>query len=135
MRSMVVVGAIVLLAVAVAFALGRRNGDTTLNTLANSPMSSPVLSFTEPVDVVRVERTGAGALPTPARLTTFFAFDEGQRDLAVEELLAQATDVGFDLENQLPESDWPLAKYTATNDKDIKLSITVSAENVGVQLT
>ena len=133
---MVVVTAIVLLAVAVAFALGRRNRDTTLNTLANSPMSSPVLSFTEPVDVVRVERTGAGALPTtPARLTTFFAFDEGQRDLAVEELLAQATDVGFDLENQLPESDWPLAKYTATNDKDIKLSITVSAENVGVQLT
>lgn len=100
-------------------------------------MASPELSFTEPLSVV--ESAGAPApnsnfLSEPARFTTFFEFDASQRDTAVDELLEQARQSGFEPVNQLPESAWPLAKYTATDAGDIMLSITVSESNLGVEL-
>jgi len=100
-------------------------------------MASPELSFVEPVQVVE----SAGQEPSdvfftaPPRLTTFFEFDEEQRDLAVDELLVQAEAAGFSLVNQLPDDSWPLAKYTATDADGVVLSITVSATNLGVELT
>ena len=117
--------------------VGACGGGQSLGTLTDNAMASPELSFVEPVEVVEVEGESlpAGALSTPARFTTFFEFGEDQRDLAVEELLAQASEAGFELENQLPESDWPLAKYKAIDVDGVVLTITVSAMNIGAELT
>ena len=108
-----------------------------LGALSGNPMARPVLSFVEPVEVVELEgdRRGRSQLSPPARLTTFFEFEADQRDLAVRELLEQAADAGFDLENQLTALDWPLARYRATDSEGIVLTITVSAQNIGVELT
>ena len=63
-----------------------------------------------------------------------FEFDQSQRDEAVEELLEQASTAGFVVGNQLPASAWPFAKYVGTDADGIMLSITVSAQNVGVEV-
>ena len=126
---------VVVIGVAVAVLLTSCGGGQSLSNLSGNAMASPELSFVEPLEVVEVERRDlqASLLSTPARFTTFFEFESSQRDLAVEELLAQAVEAGFDLENQLPDSDWPLAKYKATNG-NVVLTITVSAMNAGVEL-
>ena len=126
---------VVVIGIAMAVLLASCSGGQSLSALSGNAMASPELSFAEPLEVVEVERRDlpASLLSTPARFTTFFEFDSSQRDAAVEELLAQAVEAGFNLENQLPDSDWPLAKYKGTNG-NIVLSITVSAMNVGVEL-
>ena len=126
---------VVVIGLTVAVLLASCSGGQSLSALSRNAMASPELSFVEPLGIVEVERRNlpASALSTPARFTTFFEFDSSQRDAAVEELLDQAVDAGFELENQLPDSDWPLAKYKATNG-NVVLTITVSAMNAGVEL-
>ena len=116
--------------------IGCGSSGPSLESLSRNAMATPELSFVEPVSVIESTGTerGENFLSEPVRVTTFFEVAPSQRDDAVEELLEQAQESGFDPLNALPESDWPLAKYVATNDDGLMLSITVSETNLGVEL-
>lgn len=83
-------------------------------------------------------RRGYGARG-PSRVWSFYRFEEGQQGLVLEELLNQADDAGYEMQDLLGHERLPLAQFRGKRPagrrrrQDV-LTITASQQNVGVEL-
>ncbi len=112
----------------------------SLKALLGDPMSEPRLS----VGQLSYRTNSLGAryryfARKPSRVWSFYKFEEDQQTRVLEELLNQAEDAGYEMDDILGPETLPLAQFRGTRiagrrrQRDV-LTITASQQNVGVEL-
>ena len=112
----------------------------SLRALLRNPMSKPRLSVGE----LNYQTDSLGVrynryVRKPSRVWSFYRFEVGQQPVVLEELLNQAEDAGYEMQDMLGPETLPLAQFRGKRASGLRrqrdvLTITASQQNVGVEL-